>query len=222
MVNVSNTWRDACYQKMGSRLGELYLSIATEIADLHLEWREYRGLFAGNQDRFDLMNATAPRFFYQLDKILWSAVLLHLCRLTDPAKTAGKENLTIRRLVEEIDDEALRREVADLVTEAVRRTKFARDWRNRRLAHRDLAHAKDPQVKPLASASRGDVEDALKAITEVVNMIEFHYEGAPISYDHTVQGPGGGVEALFYFLRLGYKADVARKKEIMGSSEGGD
>ncbi len=48
---------------------------------------------------------------------------------------------------------------------------FAIDWRNRHIAHRDLALAiKNSAAVPLASASRTDVDAALKSIRAVLGL----------------------------------------------------
>lgn len=61
---------------------------------------------------------------------------------------------------EEVEAEHI--EVARLAAEACSACQFARDWRNPRLAHRDLALALDQGAQPLAGVSRQDVERALK------------------------------------------------------------
>lgn len=204
-------------QFMGAELGELHFLLCRELAYLHLTWREYRALFARDQETFNLMNATAPRFFKRLNDSLWHATLLHLCRLTDPPDSVGKPNLTVRRLVATIDDSKLKEEVEHLALQAKERTEFARDWRNRHLAHRDLNRAKSPQVHPLSPASRADVEGALAALRDIMNRIERHYRDSEISYADTLPGPGG-VDALFYFLRLGSEAEEVRKRKLRADS----
>jgi hypothetical protein len=91
-----------------------------------------------SQERVDLLNAAAPAFFHELQRMIWEDVLLHLCRITDPIKTMGHDNLTIMRLPNAIPDLALRAVVKPLVDDAGQKTQFARDWRNRRLAHQEL------------------------------------------------------------------------------------
>ena len=84
---------------------------------------------------------------------------------------AGKSNLTIRALPELCDEPALRSRVTELVDAALEATKFARDWRNRHIGHRDLALALNSGAKPLASASRAQVSEAASAIHAVLNQI---------------------------------------------------
>lgn len=80
-------------------------------------------------------------------------MLLHIARLTDPPKSAGKSNLTVQRLTSAIDHPDTKFAVAELITKAQLDSEFCRDWRNRRLAHRDLHLALTRTAEPLQPAS---------------------------------------------------------------------
>jgi hypothetical protein len=95
-------------------------------------------VFGTSKERIDFLNEAAPDFFASLQSTLWDDVLLHLCRLTDPAKSAGKPNLTLQCLPALISNPSLRKNVEDLLEQAKEKTAFAREWRNRRLAHREF------------------------------------------------------------------------------------
>ena len=83
---------------LGSPLGELFHSLENQLVWVHLKWQEYLQLFGDSQQRVDLLNSTAPAFFHELQRALWEDILLHLCRLTDKLKSAGKPTLTLRQL----------------------------------------------------------------------------------------------------------------------------
>lgn len=78
---------------MGKDLGELYSALWQEVAWVHSKWAEYVQLFGVKESRIDLLNRAAPRFARLLQDSLWEDVLLHIARLTDPAKSMGKSNL---------------------------------------------------------------------------------------------------------------------------------
>ena len=119
------------------------------------------------------MNALAGGgFTWDIQNVLWDDLLLRVCRLTDPPKSAGKRNLTVTRLPAfcQQRDAALHDHVAQLVQTAVQAAEFARDWRNRRISHSDLATAVGT-AKPLAPASLDNVTSALDAVHAVLNTI---------------------------------------------------
>jgi AbiU2 len=126
--------------------------------------------------------------------------------VTDPPISAGKHTLTIRRLPDLVSDASLRLELTALVDDARSKTAFARDWRNRRLAHKELHRS-----QPLASASRKHIEDALAAIRLVINRLEQTYLNKTVSYEHTIPDLGG-VASLILVLRKGVETRRAERE----------
>jgi AbiU2 len=122
---------------MGSELGKVFHQFWRECAWLHWEWNECVILFGTSRERVDLLIAAAPGFAPLLDASLWDTVLLHISRLTDNPQVASKDTLTLKRLPQLVDP-GIRPRVQDLLDDVVKKAGFARDWRNRRIAHRDL------------------------------------------------------------------------------------
>lgn len=197
-------------QKMPGDLADLHWHLEAELTILHFSWKEYKVFFAAGQAHIDLINATAPSFFMHFEDMAWGETLLHLCRLTDPPKSAGKNTLTVLSLARMIDDTKLKAKVEQEAEAAKQATAFARDWRNRRLAHRSLEHALDPQLKPLATARRADVEKALAALRQVMNSVSVHYESIHNDFESVI-APSKGAKALLRYLSKGLEADEARK-----------
>ena len=137
------------------------------------------------------------------DSLLEDA-LLHIARLTDPPKSAGKENLTIRKLPYHIEEETLTEKVSKLIDVAVEKAEFCRDWRNRHIAHKDLSLAMSAGVKPLKPASRAKIKEALSSISDVLNAISNHYIDSTTRFE----GAGGlsGAVSLLYVLDDGLRA----------------
>lgn len=151
------------------------------------------------------------RLWNEVAWLLWEDTLLHLARLTDRAETHGKPNLTINRLAGPVDD-ALRDDVTALVETAVEKATFARDWRNRHIAHRDLRLALQDRAEPLEPGSRLKVKEALVAVAAVLRRIAQHYEDSDIFFEYL--GDAGDAEALLYVIRDGLEADARRRKRL--------
>lgn len=198
--------------KLGPKLAPVFSELKDDLAWLQVKWAEYRELFGSSPKRIELLNAAAGLFFRIIQYTLWESVLLHLCRLTDPAKTRGKDNLTIRALPGLLDDESLKADISRLVDEAIAKAAFARDWRNQRIAHRDLALALGSASTPLAAGSRADVSEALSAIHRVVN--EIHERLLDSTLSDKVIRPPTGAEALLYVIRNGLKERLQYEKRI--------
>lgn len=196
-------------EQMGEPLGALFYALWQEVAWLHLKWQEYVELFGKKPSRVDLLNKAAPLFFRVVQDTLWDDILLHIAKLTDPPKSAGKPNLTIRRLPELVGNQ----ELDSLVEKALEATEFCRDWRHRRIAHRDLDLALAQNAQPLAVASREKVREALAAIDGVLNWVEQHYTGG-VTYFSPVVTPPGGAETLLYVIHDGLKAREQREQKV--------
>jgi AbiU2 len=202
--------RARCIAAMGTPLGEVYYWLYDEVTWLHVKWKDLRALFASPRQTIDLLNASAPTFFANLQVVLWEDALLHLARLTDPVQSRGKSPLTVRRFPELISDPDLRRDVQSLADEANTKTAFARDWRNRKLAHTELPPLDGQPPKPLARASFLDVETSLDAIRRTMNCIARHYLDTTVGYEHVFSGLGG-VELLLLRLRNGLRFEAIQR-----------
>jgi hypothetical protein len=199
---------------MGAALGEIYSELWQQLCALHRKWGEYVALYGTNPQRIDLLNATAPAFFRTVQDCLWEDTLLHLARITDSPSTAGKENLSFRRIPSLVPDPHHCAQLKALVEKAVDATAFARDWRNRRLAHRDLMLALDRPTEPLAAASRAHVKDALSALGEVLNFLSDHYLQSTTAFEFAAEPTAGGASTLLYYLRAGKNAEHQRRERL--------
>lgn len=198
--------REESIAKMGEVLGSIRYELNKQVVLLHIRWKSYRELFGTSHETIALLNSTAPAFFYDLERVMWEDVLLHLCRVTDaPESGKNKSNLTIQQLPPLVSDLSLRGRLGQLVEVAKAKREFARDWRNRRLAHTALPPGPGEVAKPLATASRQHVEDALAALRAVMNCVESHYLGCPVGYEHAIE-PLGGAASLLACLQRGREA----------------
>ena len=197
---------------LGPELGPIYHALWNECAWLHLKWDQYVELFGVKPERVDILNRSAGLFFRVVQDSLWRDILLHLTAVTDPSQTGKKDNLTIQALPPLVSDPDFRQELLVAVNKACSATEFARDWRNRRIAHRDLALAVNEGAKPLKPASRVHVREAIDAISEVVKVISGHYFNADIIFGG-LQPPGNAV-ALLYVLRDGLEAENLSRERL--------
>ena len=200
--------------KLGSDLGEVYSALWQQLSWLHKKWGHYVELFGTSPERIDLLNDTAPTFFRTVQDSLLEDVFLNIARLTDPPKSMGKENLSFKRLPALLTIAALRDEVdAKLLTLATA-TEFARDWRNRKLAHGDLALALSRVTTPLAPASRAHVKDALEAMGNVLNAIALHFFGSTTMFEFAGEPSAGGGGSLLHYLQAGKEAEQQRRDRL--------
>lgn len=195
--------------QMGEPLGKLYNALWQELAWLYRKWGEYVVLFGTKQSRIELMNKAASSFFRIIQDSLWEDTILHIARLTDKPKTFGKSNLSIQSISELLIDDQLKNEVDLLIHEAIMKSEFCRDWRNRRIAHRDLKLAIEEGINPLMPANREKVKEALKAISDILNALSHYYLQSSTMFEIS-SGKTGSAISLLHLIRDGLKAEEER------------
>jgi hypothetical protein len=197
---------------LGSNLGKVYSALYNEVAWLHIKWNEYQELYGTSPERINLLNSTAPLFFKIVQDTLFEEVLLSLTRLTDPPKSQGKGNLTIKIIPELLTEGSFRETLGLLILKAEQDADFARDWRNRHLAHRDVKIALGEEIKPLSLASRKKVGQAIKALADVLCAISQKYFNSKLVFDATQ--PYEGSISLLYIIRDGVNADLQMRERM--------
>lgn len=181
---------------MGQELGERYSALWQELVWLYRIWGEYVDLYGTKPSRVELLNQAAGSFFRVVQDALWEQTLLRIARLTDPATSVGKANLSVQSLLLAIDDIDAKDVVSRRIDEALKASAFCRDWRNRRIAHHDLDLALERHPQPLAPASRAQVRNALDRIADVLNAVSQHYRDSETHFEGSLY-PGGGASLLY-------------------------
>jgi len=197
---------------MGDKLGAQYAELWQEIAQLNITWSEFIELFGTKKRRIDLMNRSAGHFFRMVQDSLWEGLMMHIARLTDRSVVLGRTNLTLLNLPELIPDAALNSKIEALCLEAKDKTKFAREWRNRHIAHRDLGLALGTTATPLPAVEIKQVNDALDCFTQILNSIAGPYLDTTTSFKHSVR-LHGAIE-LLYLIDAGHTLQAEHEKRL--------
>lgn len=204
--------RDGNIAVMGQEIGAIYSALWQEVALIHQKWGQFVELFGTSPERVDLLNKAAPTLFRTVQDSLWENLLLHLARLTDPPRSVGKSNLSLRRLQEAVIGSPVETDVEASTSKAVTATAFARDWRHRKLAHRDLDLALGQHIVPLAPASRIAVKEALSAVADVLNVVACHYHDSTTMFG--LSGADADAASLLYILRDGLRYEEERRMRL--------
>ena len=148
---MSDKIRQEYQEKLGVEFGAVFDGLRNEWAAGKMRSDEFRELFSNAED-VGLLNAiSGGGFIWDVQHIFWNDLMLRLCRMTDPIQTGSKNNLTVRKLSEFCEEQALRSVVRSRIDTAVEAAEFARPWRNQRISHTDLAGAITPNAEPLCN-----------------------------------------------------------------------
>ncbi len=175
---------------MGQELGANFYELYRELVGLHVLWQQYRQLFGDTTDTVQLLNRTAGLFFKIVQDELWDSVLLGVSRMTDPAVTGKNKNLTLQSLPSLITDSSLKAKIQDLCLKAVSAAEFAREHRNKRIAHQDHNYLSDRNSNPLSGISRVAVENMLASIRDVMNRLDNHFRDNTVLYEDFIDDSG--------------------------------
>jgi len=204
--------RDKNVAAMGKELGELFTALSNELTFLSWHWQQFSDLYLGKQARFEVMNRAAPFFFWLLQRSWWEESLLGITRLVAPPESMGKANLTFQRLPGLIGDEELRAKTERLIKVVVSDSAFAKTWRNKRIAHRDLDLALKRSRVPLPPATHTHVERVLERLAQILNDVERHFANSSTIY-HKSPITHGALD-LLYVVRDGLRREEVRQKRL--------
>jgi len=168
---------------MGPDLGRVFYALYLEVVWLHAIWLEYCVIYGTSKEQLQIANRAAGFFFRIVQDELWDSVLLRIARLHDDIKTSRFENLTLKALPPLITDSETSCEIKRLVDISTCKAKFAREHRNKRIAHSDLSRATNPASVMLDGISRRQIEEMLEAIRKVMNAIDFCYRNLTVGYE---------------------------------------
>jgi hypothetical protein len=182
-----------------------YEALFQEVCHLHRKWGVFRELYVSGT-RIELLNNSAPGFFNLCKDLFGDDIILTICRLNDPKRTFQKDNLTLEQLVYSVEPAQhprLRDELEVLLGDSKTKCTFAKDHRNKRIAHNDLDTKLNAKVRPLPSPTTTNIDDALRSICEVLNAVPryFHQsDTGTVDYSSLVSRPGVG-RILMSYLR---------------------
>ena len=128
-----------------------------------------RGLFEDNGSEH-LIEKTAPGFFGDINIILINYYLLEVAKLTDPARSGKRENLTTANLIESIEwpPHCLKKiKRLNMTVQAFR--DYIKPARDRLLAHRDKETVLSD--KTLGAFPEGEDKKALDALEQMCNVM---------------------------------------------------
>ena len=191
----------------------VYDFLENEVTWLHFTWSIYRQLYGTSPQNIDVLNGVAPDFFKAVQDSLWHQTLLTIGKLTDNARTAGHENLSLNALADRLNDpndavfrDELRRDLGDLHVACT----SIEQHRNKRLAHFDKIHYVDDGGQ-IQGVSRTDIEIVLERIRAFLNKIKLRFESKQVAYDHIIALPHG-TNLIRYFQECGTAQEVNERR----------
>ena len=133
-------------------VAQLFDDMAQQISQLAGMWTIYKRLFCFDQATVDLLNASAPAFFFFARSWLQNDIIMAVCRLLDPVQSAtGQSNLSVEAVIRKAFPSPCQQQFLSRLAHLRSQAEPLRQQRNKRLAHADqavrLAHdSKDADI----------------------------------------------------------------------------
>lgn len=198
---------------LGDEFGSFLYVIYNEINWLSFKWSEYCQLFAIKETRIELLNKSAPSFFFLVQKTLIDSIILEIAKLTDPIESCKKKNITLRAIPNYIDDEILKSEIQNDIDELIKKIIFFRDKRNQIISHMDFEFYLDNKATTTESATKNKIDTAIKSIYSIYNKIEkFYFDTSTLYQFIQIER---GAESLLHLIEYGiqFRQEAMEKKK---------
>jgi hypothetical protein len=179
----------ALSHKIPSEIDDIYYPLFNQVSHLHVQWNIFRQLYVADPETFALLRWSANGFFGVVQQTLASEILLTISRLTDTKQTGSgkhaRDNLSLDRLIDRIDEQQfpdLKDEMSKRLVAARQACAFARDVRNKLLAHSDLATNLRDRAAVASQTTTTNIDAALRSIAYVLNAIPGHFDNSGVAY----------------------------------------
>lgn len=171
---------------MPPTLLEIPTALHPHVLQAHVRWSQFLSLFTQSDQQMLLLGQVAPTFFRLIQDALRDDAFIALSRLTDKSQTMGKGNLSLITLVEAAEatgDKPLAANLRSLMSQLLTKVAAIRAWRDKWLAHTDLAEALATAPLPSVKVQRGDIDDAFALTRQIISLVAQHLSKNPYPYD---------------------------------------
>ncbi|KJE34911.1 hypothetical protein UF64_09305 [Thalassospira sp. HJ] len=157
----------------------------------------FQQLFESGQETAQLLHNSAPLFFRDLNNILIEYIFLQVCKITDPAKTGKRSNLTLDFINLELEKNRLfNQELKEYSDEIMRYRSLVQTARNRLVSHLDTDSV-------LAGESLGrhtseDVVSFFECLQNYCDTVGWLIGVGPLDFSH----PGSSGDVLDLISKL--------------------
>ena len=141
-----------------NELQKLFIAFREQCIRIRCCYNTYHALYESDDRTKRILIDSAPIFFYDLSYILTEYVHMQVCKITDPAETAGHKNLTVESLnIELCNHNLMTQEISNFSAGLSHYRDLVIEPRNKLIGHLDRetvlndvpigGHAKEDVIK---------------------------------------------------------------------------
>ncbi len=181
----------------------IYDAIRQDLIRIHANWKIFKQLFTVSEDRFFIMNNTAPAFFRLIQDVLVDDAVISLSRLVDPS--SDDTLLRLQKAIKSQVNHSFYLELEQDLNELVVICSDIREHRHKRVAH-NIRTSKHPESSgnpiKLPSLTRNKIEGAMESIASFMNRVLGYFEDVDETFEPFMNGDA---DTLLLFLEKGLK-----------------
>lgn len=162
---------------------DLFNAIEREFIQLRYRWWLFCQLFDSGQSNIDLLNKSGSNVFQLLQKLIIDDVMMSLCRLSDPDRSMGHENASIRNVIKRVKEnlsEGTKSEIEDLLSKLDEHMKNISILRNKALSHTDYEHALNSELLPRPTYD--ELEKSVLVVSRILGVLSSKLYNYSTSY----------------------------------------
>lgn len=180
-------------------------ALCSSVGELELFW-QFHVRFCGDDQDLAMMVDILPCAFRIIRKGMLFTILMQLRSLLDPARSHGRDNVSLARLMALLqkDNPTLHASLTVLLRTIRTHCEPIEQWGNRRAGHADLRTALSEDNLP--EIPKEHFEEALKLIRQLLVEVHtyFHGRGAPFE----LALPLNEADKLLDYIRRGRQAEL--------------
>ena len=170
---------------------DIFMWLCQDLASLCYKWKTYRNLFKPENEA--ILYNTAQQAFKVIEESLRVDMTMMICRLGDPLRSCGKENLNFKALEHCYENDTDLKKLVKGFQDACEPIKT---HRNKLVAHSDMQTRLKPDENLMPPVGRSEIETVIDCATKVLNHIEPNMGFVP--YDFM------GADTLVFWLQKGW------------------
>jgi hypothetical protein len=171
-------------REMPEAVREVYDPLFRMVITTHHDWQLMLQVYVG-EENVGLLRRFGGIFFGRVQHQMHDAVVLGICRLTDPSRVTNnpkKQSLSIPRLIEAVETDHVglpdRLKLHEVMKELKAASEPFRKRRNRIIAHRDWETRNE--LCPVTKVH--EIDEALRLAARIMNAVSGHYKNTTDSY----------------------------------------
>lgn len=174
-------------------MNQSYENLKNEVCDLIYYWQIYRNVYAKSEKQIKTLQEIDNEFFGSVQKMYLESIIMHIIRLTEGERTAGKTNLTLKKIMNEYRKELSSNNIKELnkiISNIDGMTNDIRDYRNKNIGHLDYVEKLENSSSMLLP-SRKRIEEIVDSIIDFMNKLENLIDNCTTIYPNRTEINGG-------------------------------